>query len=488
VGGTTILSAARLSAIGTLILAALAPLCSAVQAAESPEAEYSLFPVRIVEIETSMPLPAFHEQLEFYAAGGFNAFWVSSEQAGKWSAEQAPAGPVLEPRFLELVRWCENREIGIYVSVKPYANSSGSFTFTNKDDIKRLHKFCRLLQRQAGIHNFVLSFMQAPLRLSDVRDIVRYGLSAAPAHLALAAALQRRMRGQDRLWLTPAVSSDFHLYNPHLRYSSLLLTALQKLDRRIGIVWSGPAALSPAIGASELEVSRSRLGGRPLLLQDRCSFGPTGEMISLAVALGPLRNREPAIARHIDGYLYRPMSHRGGSRLAILTVADFLKDPHGYDPESSWTSAMEQLTGDHPAALKALKTQAMEWGGWIQARNYRSVRLDNPLAAAERLNDPAAVARWRWTARRYPERMADLAGLKDDPFREDLLDTMARRYAVARAMPTVRELRTRLAAGRSDTAQLVEQLRNERTEASSHPGAKQALDRFLAAAGLASIL
>jgi hypothetical protein len=116
------------------------------------------------------------------------------------------------------------------------------------------------------------------------------------------------------------------------------------------------------------------------------------------------------------------------------------------------------------------------------------VRLDNPLAAAERLNDPAAVARWRWTARRYPERMADLAGLKDDPFREDLLDTMARRYAVARAMPTVRELRTRLAAGRSDTAQLVEQLRNERTEASSHPGAKQALDRFLAAAGLASIL
>ena len=149
---------------------------------------------------------------------------------------------------------------------------------------------------------------------------------------------------------------------------------------------------------------------------------------------------------------------------------------------------MERLAGDDSSALTALKTQALEWGGWILERNYRSILSDNPTAAAEALRDPAAVARWGWTARRYRQRMADLAGLQDPLFRRDLLETMDRRHAVARAIPTVRELRARIAAGRSDTSQLIEQLRQERRDLSSRPVALRALDRFLATAGLASLI
>jgi beta-phosphoglucomutase-like phosphatase (HAD superfamily) len=171
-----------------------------------------------------------------------------------------------------------------------------------------------------------------------------------------------------------------------------------------------------------------------------------------------------------------------------MTVADFLRDPFGYDPESSWTGAMRRLAGKNEAAFQALKTQAMEWGGWIQERNYRSILLDNPVAAAESLRDPASVARWGWTARRYEERMKLLSGLSDESFRDELLDTMARRLAVARAIPTVRELRARLAAGRTDTDQLVVQLRSELAASSGSAGARRALERFLAATGLATLV
>jgi len=116
---------------------------------------------------------------------------------------------------------------------------------------------CRLLRREAGIREFVLSFRHAPLRSLELRDILRYGRSAAPAHLALAAGLRGRLRADARLWLLPAVSSDQNLDNPAIAYSGELLAGLSALDSRIGIVWSGPAALSPAIDAADRDPGRA---------------------------------------------------------------------------------------------------------------------------------------------------------------------------------------------------------------------------------------
>jgi hypothetical protein len=488
VGGTAILRTGSLSAIAIAALISFALSNGTVQAEPVVGSGDSPFKLRIINVDPAQPPTELRENLDFYRSIGFNAFSVASGKAGIWTAELAPERPHLDPQFLALARWCEERSLPLYVTINPHADSRGSFRYSDPGCIRRLLKFCRLLRRKAGIRHFVISFKQAPLRLIELRDIVRYGLSAVPAHLALASRLRNSLRGADHLWLRAAVASDINLDNPDLHYSSALLTGLDSLDPRIGMVWSGPAALSASIGASQIESSRTRLGERPLLLDDRYSFGAEGETISLAVALGPLRNREPAIAQHLDGYRYNPMSDRGGSRLTILTVADFLGDPSGYDPDKSWAAAMERLAGDDSSALTALKTQALEWGGWILERNYRSILSDNPTSAAEGLRDPATVARWGWTARRYRQRMTDLAGLQDPLFRRDLLETMDRRHAVASAIPTVRELRARIAAGRSDTSQLIEQLLQERRDLSSRPGALRALDRFLAAAGLAALI
>jgi len=178
------------------------------------------------------------------------------------------------------------------------------------------------------------------------------------------------------------------------------------------------------------------------------------------------------------------MEQLGASRLSLLTIADFLRAPGSYDPDRSWKRAMSRLAGDNPAALTALSTQALEWGGWIGERNYHTVTTDNPETAAGTLGDPAASSAWQWPARRYPQRMADLSGLDDLTFRDELLEIMSRRLAIARAVPTTRELRARLAAGRTDVDPLIDQLRHERERADGPSGALLALDRFLAFSGV----
>jgi hypothetical protein len=458
-----------------LIFAAL--VLGVASAAEQPPPP---FPVRIIEVGDAIALPELYDHLEFYDSIGFNALWISSEIVGRW----ADGRPVLHPDFVELARWCRDRDIGIFVALDPVGDSGGSFMFADPRHERRLRRFIKLLHRRAGVREFVLSFRSAPLRLSDLRDVVRYGLIAAPAHLDLSARIDRRLGKGDRLWLLPGTYSDAHLDHPELRYSAALIEGLATLDRDVGIVWSGPDPLSRSITRKDVVTARARLGGRPVLLHDGVSMGGSEGAINLALSLTPLRNRDPKIAGELAAYLFRPMSHDGGSRLTVLTVADYLRNPRQYDPERSLQAAIMRLAGERPEVRDALKTQTMEWGGWIGERNYRNILTDSPLAAAKILRDPARVALWKWTALRYPERMRALENLEDRAFRDDLLETMARRLAVARAMPTVREIRARTAAGRQDIEQLIKQLDDECAALSGHPGPLAALKRFLAAAGI----
>jgi hypothetical protein len=145
---------------------------------------------------------------------------------------------------------------------------------------------------------------------------------------------------------------------------------------------------------------------------------------------------------------------------------------------------MERLAGDDAEALKALHTQAAEWGGWVGTANYHTAFDENPQTAALRMRDPAAVASWIWPVRTYPERMAALLGLEDTVFRDELLLTMARRLAVARAVPIVRDIVEGSERTPAEAGLLVDQIQAQRSSLARRPEVLEALDRFLFHAGL----
>ncbi|HKQ62626.1 MAG TPA: hypothetical protein VJS92_15155, partial [Candidatus Polarisedimenticolaceae bacterium] len=124
--------------------------------------------------------------LEFAGALGFNGIWLASHQAGRWTVEAAPDGPALSPEFeLAAASWARQRT-RLLVALDPWVDSAGTFTFHRADAAQRIVEFALLLRRRAAVRDLVLSLREAPRRLSDLRDIDRFGVDAAAAHLDLA--------------------------------------------------------------------------------------------------------------------------------------------------------------------------------------------------------------------------------------------------------------------------------------------------------------
>jgi hypothetical protein len=419
---------------------------------------------------------------EFCVRLGFNAVWVYSHEAGAWTPESAPRGPFLENSFLEFAAWCRERSVRMIVSVNPSADSRGRFVFENRDGERRIRKFFGLLGR-AGVRDVVLSFDDQPLRLTEIRDIVRYGRSTAPAHLDLVRRIERHLGRRDKLWLCASAYCDSQLGDGKGAYARAFLAGLPALARHVGIVWTGSAPISPSIPADSVQAIRERLGQRDILLYDNfAAIEAWGYPI--AAYLGPLRDRDPGLLEKVSVYMACPLYGPGASRLSLLTVADWLENPGGYDADASWRRAIARLGGSDRDAADALRIQALEWRGWDEGRAFRPWDPADSEEAAATLDDPALSAEWRWTVDRYPDRMAALSRLDDGPFRDSLLDLMGRRLAIANVVPAAIEYRARERAGRTDLEPILEEIHRQRAEASKKPSVLGALDRFLGEAGI----
>ncbi len=438
-------------------------------------------PVRVVKLGGSPGAPATLEHVRFSHSLGFNALWVYGHQAGVWTHEKAPQGVRLHDDFLKLAHWCQERNIRIFVSISPVSASRGKFLFHDRRSEKRIRKFIKALRRKAGVHDFVLSFDDMPLQTIDLNDFLRYGRSTAPAHLDLAKRVARGIRKGESFWLTAAAYCDAHLGDGDGPYSSAFLAGLPDIPESIGIVWTGPEVISSSITAEDIRKSRKRLGGRKFLLYDNYPVNDDGLRLSLGLILSPLRNRGPRVGEEIAAYLACPMSQLGASRLPLRTIAAWLADPAGYDPDAAYDQALAATAGDNAEALKALKTQSLEWGGWIDERNYHHVQYSSIYSAVSQLKHPAYVARWAYTRRRYPERIEALRELADTVFRDDLLLAMERNLAVAQAIPLVVEYQARQTSGRHDALETLEAILNLK-DAIQNRAVRMLLASFLEAA------
>lgn len=442
------------------------------------------FPVRMVKLGGRPGDPKTLDHLAFCRELGFNAVWVFSHQAGRWTKTSAPRGPRLDPEFLRLARWCRERGMEIWVSANPVADTGDRFVFDDPDGERRLLRFAKALAAQAGVRRFVVSFDDQPTELRELSDVLRYGRSSAPAHLDLAKRLAGSLPRGTSLWLCAAAYCDAHLGDGTTPYAKAFLEGLPALPPAVGIVWTGPRVVSPSITRGGLEATRARLGGRPLLLYDNFPANDDDQEDALALVLGALRAREAGVRDVVAAYLACPMTELGASRLPLMTTAAFLADPESYDPDAAVATAIGRIAGPDREAKAALETQQLEWGGFVDGPNYWPRDALHAAGAAGRLIDPAFVASFTWTESRYPGRMAALEKLADARFRDDLLRAMRRRLAVARAMPLAVEYAARVRAGRADAAEVVARIEAQRRETAGNPDTARILDLFLLAADI----
>lgn len=271
--------------------------------------------------------------IRFLAARGMNAYvYAPKDDPRHRSAWRERYGPDEEREFAELAEASRDQGVRFGFALSPGLD----IAYDRPDDRTALWE---KLERLAGlgVDWFVIAFDDIPPaegaggRQADLAAWVLDRLTAAVPDARLS-----------------FVPTDYVGTKP----TPYLDELARRLPTEIDVMWTGPTVVSPTITAADARARAEACGGRPPLVWD--NYPVNDGVMEPTLHLGPLRGREPDVAATTAGLLANPMSLPWASLLPLATVADFLRDPDGYDPDESWARAIDDLAGEEPAALRAL--------------------------------------------------------------------------------------------------------------------------------------
>jgi len=187
-----------------------------------------------------------------------------------------------------------------------------------------------------GIKNFALFYDDISFRLSSERDKERFN-SLAEAQVFFANSVFEALKRE-----LPAFDFIICPTQYHGRAESEYIRELgEGLLPDIKIMWTGPQVCSQHIPESDA-IKVSEAFKREILYWDNYPVND-GSMIP-EMHIGPYVGRDPEIVNHSCGIVLNPMNQAHASMIVLGAAADFLNDPHSYDPTISWVNAMRKLT------------------------------------------------------------------------------------------------------------------------------------------------
>ena len=232
-----------------------------------------------------------------------------------------------------------------------YAIAPGlDICYSSDADLATLLAKCEQV-RSAGVRSFQLLWDDIEHTLIHREDEARYGAAERPSGAAqcdVCNRLQQALTQPGPLVVCPmgyAGTGD----SPYRRSFS------PDLDPEIVVYWTGPEVVSIGISREALNLAVERFRGHELLIWDNY---PVNDFEPARLFLGPLLGRDPRLADgRCAGLIANAMVQAVPSKLALATVADWTRDPAGYDPIASY----ERALAEHGAeVLDALRTLAPE--------------------------------------------------------------------------------------------------------------------------------
>jgi hypothetical protein len=134
------------------------------------------------------------------------------------------------------------------------------------------------------------------------------------------------------------------------------------LRPEIVVMWTGVLVVSPTISCVEANGYAQAIGRKPLLWDNF----PVNDYAPYKLMVGPYKGRAADLPDCLLGITSNPANQVKANRIPLRTVADYLNDPAGYDPEASWESSLLEFAGS-AAGRETL-------GHFIE--NVRSTALD----------------------------------------------------------------------------------------------------------------
>ena len=96
----------------------------------------------------------------------------------------------------------------------------------------------------------------------------------------------------------------------------------------IRLYWTGRAICSPHLESSDAEVFFDAAGRKPLYWDN---FPVNDVAMTGELHIGPYLGRDADLGEHADGIIANAMPLAEASKIALASIADYVRDPHGFD-------------------------------------------------------------------------------------------------------------------------------------------------------------
>ncbi len=282
------------------------------------------------------------DMIGFLKRNGFNAYLYSPKDdpylRERW---QEPHPDQAMGRIVELIQQSRLEGLNFFYCLSPGL----SMQYSNDAHFGNVMAKYRHMYEQ-GIRHFGLLFDDIPLQLMHAEDRVRFK-HLAEAHAATALKAWEKMNE----W-----SDEVSLIVCPTQYNGLgnedYITFLgRQLPPEIHLFWTGRFVCSPFLTEGDAVRFYEYTGHRPLYWDNY----PVNDLaMANELHIGPLLHRDPELYRHAAGYVANAMEHAESSKIPLMTIADYLRDPERYDPVDSWIRAVEEVAGtvDSPYFLR----------------------------------------------------------------------------------------------------------------------------------------
>ena len=284
--------------------------------------------------------PWSHQQrleiIDFLGARGMNLFMYSPKDdpllREQWRA--AYDGEELE-RLTELVQRCHENDMELTWCISPGL----SIRYSDAGDVAALKaKIGSVLA--LGVTTIGLFLDDIPRELQYAQDQAAFP-SLEAAHIALCNEVMGGLPAGVGLLVCPT-----EYWGRGTEPSLAELGA--GLDQHIDLFWTGRAICAATLDLDDAVAFERTAQRRPTYWDN---YPVNDVAMGYELHIGPYRGRDPELWRASRGIVANGMELFEASKIPFATIADYLRDPAGYEPEASWRQAMLDVVG--PADLEA---------------------------------------------------------------------------------------------------------------------------------------
>jgi hyaluronoglucosaminidase len=196
-----------------------------------------------------------------------------------------------------------------------------------------------------GVRAFSISMDDISSEFTNPQDRARYH-SYAEAHVDLCNRLYdwlQLLNAECQLSMCP---TDYWGVAP---FSDYLHELGEGLHPEIDVFYTGREVCAPTITVDEALAFAKVVRRKPLIWDNY----PANDLAMKAeMHIGAIKGRDPELYQQVRGLCVNPMNQAEASKIPLLTFADYMRDPHTYDPESSWERAVVEVAGESAPALR----------------------------------------------------------------------------------------------------------------------------------------